>query len=1363
MPDLWTASALHLPRLPAAPSEGALELHLAALEYALASPLVIRDREDVRSARHWSHLLEPFEHQVRNLITFGRRAPVVLIADDVGLGKTISAGLILSELATRGRVRRALVVAPKILLPQWREELASKFATRAEIATGRAVRTLAAGSASVVLTTYATAREHMDALRAAGFDLLILDEAHRLRNLHGTADPPRLATVMRQALADRVFTYVVMLTATPIQNRLWDLYSLVDLLCAAKGIDPTLGTPEDFARTYLDDAPSVARALKPAARDAFRRHLAELMVRTDRRGSGLVFPERRVTLQACPPGEVEEALRRLVQRLLPGMNPLTRLSLAEAVTSSPVAFAAQLATMAANGTVAEDVAAQAQTLAARSPTGTKMDVLRALLAELRAGAGAPVRAVVFARRTETVEAVAAALRADGARVGTVRGGQPAANAAAIAGFWAEPPDVEVLVSTDAGAEGINLQAGNVVVNYDLPWNPMVVEQRIGRVQRLASPHRTVAVVNLVVAGSVEERVVGRLIERLQAVADTLGDVEAILEATGAGDEADEDFEKDLRDLVVRALMGQDVAAATAALEATIERAKALYADEKAAVEENLGQLDALHRAGPRLPEFEPVVPRLAVDDLVRGALEADGAVVADDPAGGLQVARPGEVPWTAVFDEADARLTRADPPVLMAAGRPAFERLVAAWTARRGHAVRDARGRPGAAPEAVARAWFAGLGEGVAVQDVDVLEVAPRFHGRAWLRAAASVDFDRLERLVSVPVGEPARYSADGADPPARTELYLPEVAGPAAEAPAQPLADAAAEPVPDALRAAVHAAVAAEPDLARFAAFYAARRTEELARATSEAIAADVGRRFAPRFAADLHAADGVLVEAARVAVRFAAAGGGPYASELAVEGGAVVAAPAVAPCAASNVRVPIDVLEACARTGARALPHRLVRSARSGRAALPDHARTCGVTGRLLLDDEVATSAVSGVVADDALFATCAVTGVDALRTELGRCEATGAWVVPGRLARSDVSGRRVRDDQLAASPTSGKRGHASEFRRCAVTGAWIAPDETGISDVSGAPARADLLVVSAKPPHRCGLPTEAASCAVTGRRLLIDELVASAVTGARGDPDAMARSAVSGAYALPAEVVACEATGDLLLPTEAGVCARTGALLRADLLAVSDLSGLRVRASLLARCPDTGARALPDELARCEASGARVAPSALVTCSATGRRVRRSLTVDCPACGEPLLRSEAVDDDQGALGHVGHLERCAWTGARRFAHELTRCAATGVPLLREQVGSSGLGRAHEALLEALARRSPPDGDALPLVANALRLRGVAPRRVWVRRNPDGRLLAVVAEERALLGLRRFRTLAYVDAASGRAVGSVAERWRG
>src|SRR5690606_39728653 len=98
--------------------------------------ITIRDRSDIRSVKHWSERLEPFEHQGRNLRTLCRRAPVALIADDVGMGKTISAGLIISELMVRKKVKRVLILAPRILLPQWCDELESKFGIDAVFATG---------------------------------------------------------------------------------------------------------------------------------------------------------------------------------------------------------------------------------------------------------------------------------------------------------------------------------------------------------------------------------------------------------------------------------------------------------------------------------------------------------------------------------------------------------------------------------------------------------------------------------------------------------------------------------------------------------------------------------------------------------------------------------------------------------------------------------------------------------------------------------------------------------------------------------------------------------------------------------------------------------------------------------------------------------------------------------------------------------------------------------------------------------------------------------------------------------------------------------------------------------------------------
>ena len=104
-------------------------LYRAALEWNLIDPIVIENEEDLRSHHDWKDRVKPFHHQVTNLMTFCRRLPVTLLSDDVGLGKTISAGLVASELMARGRVSKILIVCPKLLTPQWAEELKTKFNT----------------------------------------------------------------------------------------------------------------------------------------------------------------------------------------------------------------------------------------------------------------------------------------------------------------------------------------------------------------------------------------------------------------------------------------------------------------------------------------------------------------------------------------------------------------------------------------------------------------------------------------------------------------------------------------------------------------------------------------------------------------------------------------------------------------------------------------------------------------------------------------------------------------------------------------------------------------------------------------------------------------------------------------------------------------------------------------------------------------------------------------------------------------------------------------------------------------------------------------------------------------------------------
>src|SRR5437879_6070269 len=197
-------------RRKSAPAE--YRVYRAGLEWDLIDPIVIETPKDLKSVYRWRDRLEPYHHQVTNLITFCRRLPVTLLADDVGLGKTISAGLVMSELIVRSRLSKALVVCPKLLCPQWKQELEEKFDIPSEVAIGRDLLRANPGEVGAVITTYHSARLYLDELPEDRFQMLILDEAHKLRNLYGVPTPPQVAKKFRKALEQRRFPYVLMLT-----------------------------------------------------------------------------------------------------------------------------------------------------------------------------------------------------------------------------------------------------------------------------------------------------------------------------------------------------------------------------------------------------------------------------------------------------------------------------------------------------------------------------------------------------------------------------------------------------------------------------------------------------------------------------------------------------------------------------------------------------------------------------------------------------------------------------------------------------------------------------------------------------------------------------------------------------------------------------------------------------------------------------------------------------------------------------------------------------------------------------------------------------------------------------------------------
>lgn len=1055
----WVLQAIKPPSLRAAADEASFRQHMAALDWRLIDPIVINSRADLKGVGRWEGKVQPFEHQVRNLITFCRRLPVSLIADDVGLGKTISAGLILSELLARKRLKRVLIICPALLLKQWKDELATKFAIPAVVARSqdfdRALHSVQEGSCVAVLTTYETVSRRFDALSSAGFDMLVLDEAHRLRNLYRGGDSkgaPQYALKLYDALARQVFRFVLMLTATPMQNSLWDMYSLVDCLAVAKKHRNPFGYPNDFSGRYVADR-KTARLLNRDTADEFRAELSQFIARTRRKEARLPFPDRIVKTVPVDPSPNEERLLDVVANLIGDLSALQQSSVGVALMSSPQALAAQVASMA--NSIGLELRSEIARLSAATPIPSKLARLLDLCREAARRRPTDWRVLVFTSRRETQRLIVESLRAERIATGTIAGGAAATNEASIRKFMADPPGDHVLVSTDSGAEGVNLQAANVVVNFDLPWNPMIVEQRIGRVQRLGSKHAEVHVVNLVLKGSIEERVVGRLVSKLAVIAQTIGDVESILESAGLdGDDEEQSstsFAAMIRRLVVDGLRGRDVESAERQIAANIANAKRTMDENREEMDRKLGDLGTLHDSGPRPPTLERKPPRTSAKEFVLGDFRVRGATVQADPTPEVFRAEfPGgeSFPFTFDSDYVERRPHVFGPSVkVYVPGQAHFERLVQNWCENHSGLVR----RYSYSDDDVRRpieARFAAY-EGIGVGNLRTVRTERRLKGTATSYVKAAVAHDSYEGNVETVLGDelPSPRPGRAIKPATASSEVRPTdyVAG---------------------LDGLVRASIRADGNVEKFCAFYVERLKEEIARAEAGA----EGRKqlvddFLPNVFAEIAAVEGDLLDVVHVEVEIVADGMGPCTATVMVvpAAGELLEAPEVAVCEVSGRTLPTVCLVRCEASSALVFKALTTTCAVTNTTVLATLTETCAISGKVALKSEFATSAVSGARALRTLFVASAESGALMLASEARKCDFTGALLLPSEVEVSEISGREFRRGKRATSAVSGRAGHRSEFVHCQSTRDLVAPDETAKSDSSGKVVRKDLLVPS------------------------------------------------------------------------------------------------------------------------------------------------------------------------------------------------------------------------------------------------------------------------------------------------------------
>ncbi|MFZ0258194.1 MAG: SNF2-related protein [Gammaproteobacteria bacterium] len=436
----------------------------------------------------------------------------VLLADEVGLGKTIEAGMVLKEYLLRSMVERFLVLTPASLVGQWQEELQTKFGIDCITSYDARLRQDAEmfWAQPRIIASIAMARrsEHFARLTRETYDLVIVDEAHHLKNR--STRNYKLVDALKKR-------FLLLLSATPVQNSLIELYNLLTLL--KPGI---FKTEKEFRAAYM--TPGKPRL--PINRERMRDLMRDVMIRNTRALVDVRLPARHSVTVRVPPGGEEHSCYKALDELVrevhasaPGHHRLALHHLVGAAGSSPAAAARAIERFAERHP-AEDRWRQLGARYAGIETGAKELALVEILKR-----NPDEKKMVFAHHRETLHHLDQLLTQQDIAFTRFEGSLPGPEKDAVIATFRD--QVPVLLSTESGGEGRNVQFCNTLINFDLPWNPMAIEQRIGRVHRIGQ-QRDVFVFNLVASNTLEDEVLRILDEKINMFELVVGEIDAIL-------------------------------------------------------------------------------------------------------------------------------------------------------------------------------------------------------------------------------------------------------------------------------------------------------------------------------------------------------------------------------------------------------------------------------------------------------------------------------------------------------------------------------------------------------------------------------------------------------------------------------------------------------------------------------------------------------------------------------------------------------------------------------------------------------------------------------------------------------------------
>ncbi len=457
--------------------------------------------------------VDSFDYQERTvrhvLRELGGRA---LLADEVGLGKTIEAGIIIKELHVRGLAKKILILAPASLTSQWRDELAAKFHLTFQF--GKAPGDWVAMPRIIASIDTAKSAQNMATIQSTKWDLLVVDEAHKLR------DKKTLNWKLVNAIPKR---YILLLSATPFQNDLMELFNLVTLLRPGQ-----LYTEREFRTRFLK------RGNKREARDPalLTTLLKQVMVRNRRGEVGVKFTSRIPETKHLVMFEDERRLydaatqfcREHFGTLYGNAAGLVAVQYLKQLSSSSFSFRESLVNnvLPRAQAAGSGILLATERMLALADTARANVKLEALMQEVRSHDD---KVLLFTGYRGTQDYIAARFRAEGLPHAVFNGSMSAEEKDRAIGEFKR--GARLLICTEAGGEGRNLQFAFRLINYDLPWNPMRVEQRIGRVHRMGQT-KDVFITSLACRDTIEDYLLALLESKLNLFRLVVGEVDGIL-------------------------------------------------------------------------------------------------------------------------------------------------------------------------------------------------------------------------------------------------------------------------------------------------------------------------------------------------------------------------------------------------------------------------------------------------------------------------------------------------------------------------------------------------------------------------------------------------------------------------------------------------------------------------------------------------------------------------------------------------------------------------------------------------------------------------------------------------------------------